>query len=254
MEIHPNHDRRRPCWPPPSPPAPRRSIRLLATPVHPDAARLKWAPSATRCRRADLGDRDAPIAERPAWECGSSPIPRSSADLLPDQASALLTAGDPQRGLQRPGAGHQAANRARYGKPDEPRRPRKPNRPATEPLDLEKAIMNRHLLVASCAGGALPARLCRRGGVRHCTACRIESGGRGHRPSPRPRRPPPRPRRWLPARQPLNRPRLPPRPRQQLAPHGDIADTLRASAQFTILTKALDQTNLTAVLKRSTVR
>jgi len=34
-----------------------------------------------------------------------------------------------------------------------------------------------------------------------------------------------------------------------LAPHGDIADTLKASGQFTILTKALDQTNLTQVLK-----
>lgn len=39
-------------------------------------------------------------------------------------------------------------------------------------------------------------------------------------------------------------------PAVQLAPHGDIADTLRASDQFTILTKALDATNLTGVLKR----
>jgi len=36
---------------------------------------------------------------------------------------------------------------------------------------------------------------------------------------------------------------------ETLAPHGDIADTLKASGQFTILTKALDKTNLTAVLK-----
>jgi uncharacterized surface protein with fasciclin (FAS1) repeats len=35
-----------------------------------------------------------------------------------------------------------------------------------------------------------------------------------------------------------------------LAPHGDIADTLKASDQFTILAKALDATNLTSVLKR----
>jgi uncharacterized surface protein with fasciclin (FAS1) repeats len=36
----------------------------------------------------------------------------------------------------------------------------------------------------------------------------------------------------------------------QIAPHGDIADTLRASGQFTILIKALDATALTSVLKR----
>lgn len=40
-------------------------------------------------------------------------------------------------------------------------------------------------------------------------------------------------------------------PSVQLTPRGDIADTLRASDQFTILTKALDATNLTAVLKRA---
>jgi uncharacterized surface protein with fasciclin (FAS1) repeats len=36
---------------------------------------------------------------------------------------------------------------------------------------------------------------------------------------------------------------------ENLAAHGDIAETLQASGQFTILIKALDQTNLTAVLK-----
>jgi uncharacterized surface protein with fasciclin (FAS1) repeats len=36
---------------------------------------------------------------------------------------------------------------------------------------------------------------------------------------------------------------------QTLAPHGDITDTLKASGQFTILTKALDATNMTPVLK-----
>jgi uncharacterized surface protein with fasciclin (FAS1) repeats len=39
-------------------------------------------------------------------------------------------------------------------------------------------------------------------------------------------------------------------PTVQLAPHGDIAETLKASDQFTILGKALDATNLTGVLKR----
>ncbi len=34
-----------------------------------------------------------------------------------------------------------------------------------------------------------------------------------------------------------------------IAPHGDIADTLKASGQFTILVKALDATGLTPVLK-----
>ena len=41
-----------------------------------------------------------------------------------------------------------------------------------------------------------------------------------------------------------------PTPPPSLAAHGDIADTLKASGQFTILAKALDQTNLTSVLKR----
>jgi len=34
-----------------------------------------------------------------------------------------------------------------------------------------------------------------------------------------------------------------------IAPHGDIAETLKASGQFTILVKALDATGLTPVLK-----
>lgn len=45
-------------------------------------------------------------------------------------------------------------------------------------------------------------------------------------------------------------PAAPAAPTVQLAVHGDIADTLKASDQFTILTKALDATNLTGVLKR----
>jgi uncharacterized surface protein with fasciclin (FAS1) repeats len=39
-------------------------------------------------------------------------------------------------------------------------------------------------------------------------------------------------------------------PQMNLPAHGDIADTLRASGQFTILVKALDATALTSVLKR----
>ena len=39
-------------------------------------------------------------------------------------------------------------------------------------------------------------------------------------------------------------------PQMNLPAHGDIADTLRASSQFTILVKALDATALTSVLKR----
>jgi uncharacterized surface protein with fasciclin (FAS1) repeats len=35
----------------------------------------------------------------------------------------------------------------------------------------------------------------------------------------------------------------------QITPAGDIADTLKASGQFTLLVKALDATNLTSVLK-----
>jgi uncharacterized surface protein with fasciclin (FAS1) repeats len=38
-------------------------------------------------------------------------------------------------------------------------------------------------------------------------------------------------------------------PAVALAPHGDIAETLKASGQFTILVKALDATGLTPVLK-----
>ena len=38
-------------------------------------------------------------------------------------------------------------------------------------------------------------------------------------------------------------------PAMTIAPHGDIADTLKASGQFTILVKALDATGLTPVLK-----
>jgi uncharacterized surface protein with fasciclin (FAS1) repeats len=38
-------------------------------------------------------------------------------------------------------------------------------------------------------------------------------------------------------------------PTVALAPHGDIAETLKASGQFTILVKALDATGLTPVLK-----
>ena len=38
-------------------------------------------------------------------------------------------------------------------------------------------------------------------------------------------------------------------PSMTIAPHGDIADTLKASGQFTILVKALDATGLTPVLK-----
>jgi uncharacterized surface protein with fasciclin (FAS1) repeats len=38
-------------------------------------------------------------------------------------------------------------------------------------------------------------------------------------------------------------------PSVTIAPHGDIADTLKASGQFTILVKALDATGLTPVLK-----
>ena len=38
-------------------------------------------------------------------------------------------------------------------------------------------------------------------------------------------------------------------PTLAIAPHGDIADTLKASGQFTILVKALDATGLTPVLK-----
>jgi uncharacterized surface protein with fasciclin (FAS1) repeats len=38
-------------------------------------------------------------------------------------------------------------------------------------------------------------------------------------------------------------------PSMALAPHGDIAETLKASGQFTILVKALDATGLTPVLK-----
>ena len=38
-------------------------------------------------------------------------------------------------------------------------------------------------------------------------------------------------------------------PALAIAPHGDIADTLKASGQFTILVKALDATGLTPVLK-----
>jgi uncharacterized surface protein with fasciclin (FAS1) repeats len=38
-------------------------------------------------------------------------------------------------------------------------------------------------------------------------------------------------------------------PTMAIAPHGDIADTLKASGQFTILVKALDATGLTPVLK-----
>ena len=38
-------------------------------------------------------------------------------------------------------------------------------------------------------------------------------------------------------------------PALTIAPHGDIADTLKASGQFTVLVKALDATGLTPVLK-----
>jgi uncharacterized surface protein with fasciclin (FAS1) repeats len=38
-------------------------------------------------------------------------------------------------------------------------------------------------------------------------------------------------------------------PSMAIAPHGDIAETLKASGQFTILVKALDATGLTPVLK-----
>lgn len=38
-------------------------------------------------------------------------------------------------------------------------------------------------------------------------------------------------------------------PSMTITPSGDIADTLKASGQFTILVKALDATNLTGVLK-----
>ena len=38
-------------------------------------------------------------------------------------------------------------------------------------------------------------------------------------------------------------------PAMAIAPHGDIAETLKASGQFTILVKALDATGLTPVLK-----
>ena len=41
-------------------------------------------------------------------------------------------------------------------------------------------------------------------------------------------------------------------PAMTIAAHGDIADTLKASGQFTILVKALDATGLTPVLKRAT--
>lgn len=44
-------------------------------------------------------------------------------------------------------------------------------------------------------------------------------------------------------------PAVAPAPIPSIAPAGDLADTLRASGQFTILVKALDATNLTGVLK-----
>jgi uncharacterized surface protein with fasciclin (FAS1) repeats len=44
-------------------------------------------------------------------------------------------------------------------------------------------------------------------------------------------------------------PAAPPAMSMTIAPAGDIADTLKASGQFTILVKALDASNLTSVLK-----
>jgi uncharacterized surface protein with fasciclin (FAS1) repeats len=44
-------------------------------------------------------------------------------------------------------------------------------------------------------------------------------------------------------------PAAPAAPALEIVPHGDIAETLKASGQFTILVKALDATGLTPVLK-----
>jgi uncharacterized surface protein with fasciclin (FAS1) repeats len=52
-----------------------------------------------------------------------------------------------------------------------------------------------------------------------------------------------------PAAPPAAAPAAPPAMSMTIAPAGDIADTLKASGQFTILVKALDASNLTSVLK-----